>query len=304
MEGVGDEESHSSVDNQQLSSEPQGPVSAGTAASEVADAGPGTGSGLDISQSQLQDEGQNHGAGGDEPDVIEAVGAEPSVAEPQGEQQQEGQHEPGLQDGAQTAVADSDAIADAEPVGAEPAASELQGELQQEEGQQVAAEAPSVDDTAEALSVDDAAAAVLESRPSQPASCSSLQRTSSAHVSRSSSTSAATAVPAAAASTVAPTTAVPTADAADDDTAAAAQVSSSLQHVFSTAACKRSNLHLLEDGTLAMAAGCAVLLLHLPSMQQRFLPGRDGGGVAAVGVHPSRKLFLVAEKCRSRAPNM
>jgi hypothetical protein len=74
--------------------------------------------------------------------------------------------------------------------------------------------------------------------------------------------------------------------------------------VFSTAASKRSDLHLLEDGTLAMAAGCAVLLLHLPSMQQRFLPGRDGGGVAAVGVHPSRKLFLVAEKCRSRAPNM
>jgi len=86
--------------------------------------------------------------------------------------------------------------------------------------------------------------------------------------------------------------------------AAPAGISNSLQHILSTAASKRANLHMLDDQTLAMAAGCAVLLLHLPTMQQRFLPGRDGGGVAAVAVHPDRKLFLVAEKCRSRAPNM
>jgi hypothetical protein len=86
--------------------------------------------------------------------------------------------------------------------------------------------------------------------------------------------------------------------------AAAEQVSSSMQHILSLAANKRSNLHLLEDGTLVMAAGCAVLLLHIPTMQQQFLPGRDGGGVAAVAVHPNRQLFLVAEKCRTRPPNM
>jgi hypothetical protein len=88
------------------------------------------------------------------------------------------------------------------------------------------------------------------------------------------------------------------------DTEAATQVSICLQHVLSLAAAKRTNLHLLADGTLAMAAGCAVLLLHMPTMQQRFLPGRDGGGVAAVAVHPDKQLLLVAEKCRSRAPNM
>lgn len=88
------------------------------------------------------------------------------------------------------------------------------------------------------------------------------------------------------------------------ETDIATQVSGCLRHVLSLAAAKRANLHLLEGGTLAMAAGCAVLLLHMPSMQQRFLPGRDGGGVAAVVVHPNKQLLLVAEKCRSRAPNM
>lgn len=88
------------------------------------------------------------------------------------------------------------------------------------------------------------------------------------------------------------------------ETEIAAQVSSCLRHVLSLAAAKRANLHLLEGGTLAMAAGCAVLLLHMPTMQQRFLPGRDGGGVAALAVHPNKQLLLVAEKCRSRAPNM
>ncbi|WIA29897.1 hypothetical protein OEZ86_012366 [Tetradesmus obliquus] len=51
-----------------------------------------------------------------------------------------------------------------------------------------------------------------------------------------------------------------------------------------------------------MGVGCMVLLLHLPTMKQRWLPGRDGGGVAAVAVHPSRQHFLVAERCKSRPP--
>lgn len=96
------------------------------------------------------------------------------------------------------------------------------------------------------------------------------------------------------------------ANVSTDAVAAAAPAArdSSLQHILSTSASKCANLHMLDDQTLAMAAGCAVLLLHLPTMQQHFLPSRDGGGVAAVAVHPDRKLFLVAEKCRSRAPNM
>jgi hypothetical protein len=77
-----------------------------------------------------------------------------------------------------------------------------------------------------------------------------------------------------------------------------------LQHVLSVAAAKRGNLYLLDDKTLVMAAGCVVLLLHVPSGRQRYLPARDGGGIGALAVHAGRQLLLVAEKCRTRAPNM
>lgn len=79
---------------------------------------------------------------------------------------------------------------------------------------------------------------------------------------------------------------------------------SSLLQVLSFSAARRNNIHMLDDETVVLAVGCVVLLLHMPSLQQRRLPGRDGGGVAAVSVHPSRQCFLVAERCRSRAPNM
>jgi hypothetical protein len=78
----------------------------------------------------------------------------------------------------------------------------------------------------------------------------------------------------------------------------------SLLQIISFSAAKHNNLHLLDDDTLLMGVGCMVLLLHLPSMKQRWLPGRDGGGVAAVAVHPSRQHFLVAERCKNRPPNM
>lgn len=84
----------------------------------------------------------------------------------------------------------------------------------------------------------------------------------------------------------------------------AADPTASLLQVISFNAAKRNNLHLLDDDTLLMGVGCMVLLLHLPTMKQRWLPGRDGGGVAAVAVHPSRQHFLVAERCKSRPPAM
>jgi hypothetical protein len=88
------------------------------------------------------------------------------------------------------------------------------------------------------------------------------------------------------------------------DVVAAADPTASLLQVISFNAAKRNNLHLLDDDTLLMSVGCMVLLLHLPTMKQRWLPGRDGGGVAAVAVHPSKQHFLVAERCKSRPPNM
>lgn len=67
---------------------------------------------------------------------------------------------------------------------------------------------------------------------------------------------------------------------------------------------KRHNLVALDDQTIAMAAGNNVLLLDLATLQQRYLPARDGGGIGAVALHPKRSCFAVAEKCREHAPSM
>jgi len=67
---------------------------------------------------------------------------------------------------------------------------------------------------------------------------------------------------------------------------------------------RHNNLHLIDDETLIMACGSVVMLVHIPTKQQRYLAGRDGGGIAAIAVHPSRQHFLVAEKCKTRPPNM
>ncbi|KAF8073262.1 ABCG35 [Scenedesmus sp. PABB004] len=77
-----------------------------------------------------------------------------------------------------------------------------------------------------------------------------------------------------------------------------------LRRVLSLDGAKRNNLHLLDDDTLLLAAGSVVLLLHVPTLQQRHLPSRDGGGVAAVAAHPSGQRFLVAEKRRRGAPGI
>lgn len=67
---------------------------------------------------------------------------------------------------------------------------------------------------------------------------------------------------------------------------------------------RRHGLVALDADTLALVAGSGVLLLHLPTMAQRLLPSRDGGGVGAIALHPRRSCFAVAEKCQQRAPNM
>ncbi|KAI8470236.1 MAG: hypothetical protein J3K34DRAFT_459006 [Monoraphidium minutum] len=67
---------------------------------------------------------------------------------------------------------------------------------------------------------------------------------------------------------------------------------------------RRHNLLALDADTLALAAGNTLLLLHLPTMAQRHLPTRDGGGIGAIALHPRRTHFAVAEKCSQRPPNI
>ena len=67
---------------------------------------------------------------------------------------------------------------------------------------------------------------------------------------------------------------------------------------------KANNLHALDAGTLLTTVGNAVVFYHLADGAATFLPGLDGGGVACVALHPNEALFLAAEKCKHRAPNV
>ena len=62
---------------------------------------------------------------------------------------------------------------------------------------------------------------------------------------------------------------------------------------------KPSNLHLLETQPETVAlytVGNAVRVHNLTTGAMRYVSGRDGGGVGAIAVHPSRALFAVAER--------
>eukprot|EP00798_Chlamydomonas_sp_ICE-L_P007462 gene7462-603_t len=76
------------------------------------------------------------------------------------------------------------------------------------------------------------------------------------------------------------------------------------ENILSLDALKRGNICFIEEDVLMTAAGCNVVFLKLPNMEQEFLPGLDGGGIGALAVHPSRKFFAVAEKCRYHNPNI
>jgi hypothetical protein len=61
------------------------------------------------------------------------------------------------------------------------------------------------------------------------------------------------------------------------------------------------NLHVLQHGdgkdtVVLYAAGNSARIHNLATGYMRYVQGRDGGGVAAVAVHPSRRVFAVAER--------
>lgn len=81
--------------------------------------------------------------------------------------------------------------------------------------------------------------------------------------------------------------------------------SASLRGVVGADFARARNLHVLSGGEGASAgdapviltiAGNAVRVHDLTSGAMRYVPGRDGGGIAALSVHPSRRLFAVAER--------
>ena len=74
----------------------------------------------------------------------------------------------------------------------------------------------------------------------------------------------------------------------------------SVNHLIAS---KRNNLLYLDSDTVLTSAGNTAILYQPSSGTMTFLPGIDGGGVAAIALHPCEPLFLVAEQCKTRAPN-
>ncbi|XP_029941450.1 cilia- and flagella-associated protein 44 [Salarias fasciatus] len=69
-----------------------------------------------------------------------------------------------------------------------------------------------------------------------------------------------------------------------------------LSHSFGYDSQRRSNLKLLDDRTLLFIAGNLLVLLDVPSGEQRYRRSCSGGGIGAITAHPSRGYFVVAEK--------
>ena len=81
---------------------------------------------------------------------------------------------------------------------------------------------------------------------------------------------------------------------------AAALQLTSVNHLVSS---KRNNLVALDANTILTSAGNTAILYNPSTNEMVFLPGIDGGGVGAIALHPTEPLFVVAEQCKTRAPN-
>lgn len=133
----------------------------------------------------------------------------------------------------------------------------------------------------------------------EPAAAPQQQAVPPAEADAGAASSCADGAAAAAASAAAAAVAAPAPDAARLP-AAACPLASVLGFDLS----RRHSLVALDATTVALPAGAGALLLSLPGLERRLLPGRDGGGVGALAAHVGAGVFAVAEKCRERPPNM
>ncbi|XP_029426224.1 cilia- and flagella-associated protein 44 [Nannospalax galili] len=69
-----------------------------------------------------------------------------------------------------------------------------------------------------------------------------------------------------------------------------------LQHSFGYDCKKRANLQLLDSNTVMYIAGNQLVLLDFRSKEQIYLQSSSGQGIGAIGVHPQKTYFAVAEK--------
>ncbi|KAL6038571.1 hypothetical protein STEG23_023230, partial [Scotinomys teguina] len=69
-----------------------------------------------------------------------------------------------------------------------------------------------------------------------------------------------------------------------------------LEHSFGYDCKKRANLQLLDNNTVLYIAGNQLVLLDLKTKEQIYLHSSSGQGIGAIGVHPDKTYFTVAEK--------
>jgi len=69
------------------------------------------------------------------------------------------------------------------------------------------------------------------------------------------------------------------------------------RHVFGVKGDVRDNVHYLDETTVLYAAGNQIVLHHVESNTQRFIPGSpDAEGITALALSPNRKYLAVAER--------
>eukprot|EP01060_Flectonema_neradi_P013772 TRINITY_DN2049_c2_g1_i1.p1 TRINITY_DN2049_c2_g1~~TRINITY_DN2049_c2_g1_i1.p1 ORF type:complete len:1746 (+),score=479.29 TRINITY_DN2049_c2_g1_i1:57-5294(+) len=71
---------------------------------------------------------------------------------------------------------------------------------------------------------------------------------------------------------------------------------------FSCDFTKLANIHVLDEFTILTATGNLVLKIEIETKKVDWILGRDGGGIGALCVHPSKEYFAVAEKIGSQSP--
>ncbi|CAH6792361.1 cilia- and flagella-associated protein 44 [Phodopus roborovskii] len=69
-----------------------------------------------------------------------------------------------------------------------------------------------------------------------------------------------------------------------------------LEHSFGYDCKKRANLQLLDSSTVIYIAGNQLVLLDFKTKDQIYLHSSSGQGIGAIGVHPDKTYFTVAEK--------
>ena len=69
-----------------------------------------------------------------------------------------------------------------------------------------------------------------------------------------------------------------------------------IMNCFSCDFTRLSNIHVLDDFTILTATGNLVLKIEIETKKVEWILGKDGGGIGAICVHPTREYFAVAEK--------